>query len=241
MAAPENLSDLSVSGREGRRSRPTKSASPLRAPIVAIAPAVMAAAFAAHPFIGLGPPNDAAVAAAAASNTTLWGFSHLAVAVGSGLLAVAFLAIRSHLREAGEERWSGLGLPFVVMGSTLYAVLPGMEFAALAAAETGADVRAAQSAVEPWFIPMILMSAVAFAIGVIGFARGVGSIGLSSRGLTKVVGGGLVVLAVARLIPLSGVQFYVQSVALLAALWPLAYDMWRRPKAAAHPIAVRAS
>ena len=52
---------------------------------------------------------------------------------------------------------------------------------------------------------------------------------------------GLVVLAVARLIPLTGVQFYVQSVALLVALWPLAYEMWRRPKAAAHRVAVRAS
>lgn len=241
MTAPGKLSDVSVSGREGGGPRPTQSALPFRAVVVAVAPAVMAAAFAAHPYIGLGPPNDAAVAAAAASNPTLWGVSHLLVAVGSGLLAVAFLAIHSYLREAGEERWSALGLPFVVMGSTLYAVLPGMEFAALAAAETGADVRAAQSAVEPWFIPMILSSSVVFTIGAIAFARGVGSIGLSSLGLTRVVVGGLVVLAVARLIPLTGVQFYVQSAALVVALWPLAYEMWRRPKAAGHPVAVRAS
>jgi hypothetical protein len=43
------------------------------------------------------------------------------------------------------------------------------------------------------------------------------------------------------LIPLTGVQFYVQSAALLVGLWPLAYEMWRRPKAAAHRVAVRAS
>jgi hypothetical protein len=213
-----------------------------RATIVAVAPAVMVAAFAAHPYIGLGPPNAGAVAAAAAANTTLWAVSHLAVAVGSGLLALAFLAIRSYLREAGEERWSALGLPLLVMGSTLYAVLPGMEFAALAAAETGADVRAAQSAVEPWFIPMILASAVAFTIGAISFAKAVRSIGLSSRGLTRVVVGGLVALAVARLIPLTGVQFYLQSAALLVALWPLAYEMRRHPEpSVASPVAVRAA
>jgi hypothetical protein len=231
MAAPDRLTGLPVPEREVRRTRPTNAAPLVRAGIVAIAPAVMVAAFGAHPYIGLGLPNDAAVAAAAASNTTLWGLSHLLVAVGSGLLAVAFLVIRSYLREAGEERWSALGLPFVVMGSTLYAVPPGMEFAALAAAETGADVQAAQSAVEPWFIPMILASAVAFSIGAVGFARGTASIGLSSRGLTRVVVVGLVILAVARLIPLTGVQFYVQSAALLVALWPLAYEIWRHPAA----------
>jgi hypothetical protein len=231
MAAPERLTGLPVPEREGRRSMPTKSAPAFRAGIVAIAPAVMVAAFASHPYIGLGPPNAAAVAEAAASNTTLWGVSHLLLAASSGLLAVAFLAIRSYLREAGEERWSALGLPFVLMACTLYAALPGMEFAALAAAETGADVRAAQSAVEPWFIPTLLTSAVLFSVGAILFARGTASIGLSSPGLTRVVVVGLVVLAVARLIPLNAVQFYVQSAALLVALWPLAYVIWRHSKA----------
>jgi hypothetical protein len=55
--------------------------------------------------------------------------------VASGLLVLAFLAIRSYLRGTGEDRWSILALPFIVVGSTLFAVLPGMEFAPLAAAE----------------------------------------------------------------------------------------------------------
>ena len=59
-------------------------------------------------------PDKAAVAAALASDTTRWGFSHLAVGVGSGFTLLAFLAIRSYLREAGEERWSILALPFIV-------------------------------------------------------------------------------------------------------------------------------
>ncbi len=96
-----------------------------RAAIVAIAPGVLLAGFASHPYIGVGPPDEAAIAAAVASEATRWGLSHLMVAVGSGLAVLAFLAIRSYLRQAGEERWSSLALPFIVMGSTLFTVRPG--------------------------------------------------------------------------------------------------------------------
>jgi hypothetical protein len=64
-------------------------------------------------------------------------------------MVLAFLAIRSYLRNVGEERWSVLGLPFIVVGGTLFAVLPGMEFAPLAAAEAGTDAEAAQAALAP--------------------------------------------------------------------------------------------
>src|SRR5919107_4705042 len=111
----------------------------LRAVIVVIAPAVLLAAFVYHPYIA-NPTDKAAVAAALASDTTRWGLSHLAVGVGSGLAVLAFLAIRGYLREAGEERWSILALPFIVIGSTLFAFLPAMEIAMLAAAEGGADL-----------------------------------------------------------------------------------------------------
>src|SRR5215203_4469095 len=142
-----------------------------RAAIVAIAPAVVLVGFFYHPYIS--PPTDpAAIAAAAASDTTRWGFSHLGVAVGYGLVVVAFLAIRSYLSEAGEERWSILALPFIVMGSTLFVVLTGMEIGQMAAAQTGADVQAVQRALLPWFIPILLTGALSFALGVLGFAMG---------------------------------------------------------------------
>ena len=96
-----------------------------RAAIVAIAPAVLLFAFVYHPYIA-NLTDKAAVAAALASDTTRWGLSHLAVGVGSGLAVLAFLAIRGYLREAGEDRWSILALPFIVIGSTLFAFLPAM-------------------------------------------------------------------------------------------------------------------
>jgi hypothetical protein len=194
---------------------------------------VLLAGFIAHPYIGLGPPDPAAVAAAVVSDTTRWGLAHLTVSVGSGLTILAFLAVRSYLHEAGEERWSALAVSFIVIGSTLFAVLPGMEFAPLAAAVTGGDVQAAQAALIPWFVPILMISAVTFALGVLGFARGIARSGVLSPRLTWFVVGALAIMAGARFVSLSAVQLYVQGLAGIAALWPLAYQMWKATEAEA--------
>jgi hypothetical protein len=201
-----------------------------RAAIVAIAPAVLLFAFVYHPYIA-NLTDKAAVAAALGSDTMRWGFSHLAVGLGSGLVVLAFLAIRSYLREAGEERWSVLALPFIVMGSMLLAFLPAMEIAMLAAAEEGADLQAVLTALDSWFSPILLTAAVIFALGVLGFAMGIVHSGVLSPQLTWLVVGALVVMAVARFVPL-GAALYVGSLAGIVALWPLAYEMWKHPEAA---------
>jgi hypothetical protein len=201
-----------------------------RAAIVAIAPAVLLGGFVYHPYIS--PPTDpAAIATAAASDTMRWGLAHLAVSVGYGLVILAFLAIRSYLSEAGEERWSILALPFIVLGSTLFVVLTGMEIGLMAAAETDADVPAVQSALVPWFIPILLTGALSFALGALGFAMGIVRSRVLAPRLTWLVVGALVVMAIARFVPLSAAP-YVIAAAGIAALWPLAYEMWKHQEAA---------
>jgi len=231
MSGETLIGSISTTDRSGGRDVSATVGGRSGAAIVAVAPLVLLAAFIAHPYIGLGPPDEVAVASAAASSTFRWGISHLMVGVASALLLLAFLAIRSYLRETGDDRWSARALPFVIVGGTLYAILPGMEFAALAAVETGGDVRAAQAAIEPWFVPVIVTSGVAWAIGVVGFARAVSSVGPVALGVPRFVVAAFGAMAIARLVPLTVVQFYVQSAAALIALWPLAYAMWRRPVA----------
>ena len=82
-----------------------------RTAILLLAPAVLLAAFVTHPYLSGRLPNDAEVAAAVAEGTTSWGLVHLATSVASGLIILAFLAIRSYLRDAGEDRFSALGSP----------------------------------------------------------------------------------------------------------------------------------
>lgn len=192
-----------------------------RAIVVVIAPVALLAAFVTHPYLSGRLPNDAEVAAAVVAGPTRWGAVHLATALASGLIILAFLAVRSYLREAGEDRFSALGVPFVVIGSTLFAFLPGMEFAPLAAAETGAttmEIEAAQDALASWFLSVLV-------IGALAFARAVSIATVGSRGVTRVVVAALIVMAVSRFVPLAAVQFYVQGVAVVVALWPVAYAM----------------
>ena len=203
-----------------------------RTVILVAAPAALLAALVAHPYLAGRLPNDAEVAAAVASGTTRWGLVHLATSVASGLIMLAFLAVRSYLREAGEDRLSTLGVPFVVIGSTLFAVLPGMEFAVLAAAETDATtagIEATQEALSSWFVPVLVSGASAFAIGVLGFARALSITTVGGPALTRVVVGALIVMAISRFVPLAAVQFYVQGVAAIVALWPLAYVTRTQP------------
>jgi hypothetical protein len=200
--------------------------------ILVAAPAALFAALVAHPYLSGRLPNDGEVAVAVAGSTTHWGLVHLAASVASALIILAFLAVRSYLREAGEDRLSTFGLPFVVVGSTLFAVLPGMEFAPLAAAETGATpagIEAAQEAVSSWFVPVLASGSLAFAIGVFSFARALSVTTLGGRALIRAVVVALVVMAVSRSVPLATVQFYVQGVAAIVAFWPLAYAMRTQP------------
>src|SRR3990170_4013744 len=208
--------------------------------IVALAPAVLAVSLVGHPYLSGRLPNDTEVAEAVVDSSTRWGMVHLAAGVASGLVILAFLAIRSYVRDAGDDRFSAFGVPFVVIGSTLFAFLPGMEFAPLAAAETGAtttEIAAAQEALASWFLPVLMTGALAFAIGVFGFARAISIVTVGSRGLTRVVVAALIVMAVSRFVPFAAVQFYVQGGAVIVALWPLAYAMRTQaaPYAAAPP------
>ena len=69
-----------------------------------------------------------------------------------------------------------------------------------------------------------------FAIGIVGFARAVAAARVLSRPLTHLVVIGLIVWAAARFVPLGAVQFYLQGVAGIVALWPLAFQIWQQPK-----------
>ena len=203
-----------------------RTTSRFRAVITALAPLVLLAAFMWHPYIAGRLPNESAIAVAVADGPTRWGLAHLAACVASGVIVLAFIAIRGMIRERGDDSWSAFGLPFVVIGSMFYTLLPGMEFAPLAAVESGSDAAAAQGALEPWFLPVLLVGAVTFALGVSCFAKGIASLRILSPGLTGLVVVALVILAVSRFVPLFAVQGYVQSAAALVALWPLAGRMW---------------
>lgn len=202
----------------------TAAVARFRAVALFVAPAVLFLGFVYHPYIG-NATDDAAIASAASDDTTRWGIAHVAVGVGYALMALAFIALRSYLREAGEERWSALALPFAVLGSCLLIPLTGMEFALLAAAETGGDVEAVQGELMPWFLPLLVSGALCTGVGAAFFAAAVARSSVLTPRLTWIVVTGFVVMALARFVPLWVAQV-VLGVAAVVAMWPLAYRIW---------------
>jgi hypothetical protein len=199
--------------------------------MIALAPLVLLAAFAYHPHI-MFLPSAEAVAHAVQGDTLRWGIAHLGVGVGAALMAVAFVAIGGYLGDAGDHRTSVVvGVPLAVLGAGLYAILPGMEFTVLAATQTGGDVVAAQKAIDGWFVPTMMSSAIVNAAGLTLLARAIAGSDVLSRGMRSVVVPALFVVAVSRFIPVGPVHFYVQGVAGLVALWPLAHHILKQTSA----------
>ena len=107
-----------------------------------------------------------------------------------------------------------------------------MELAPLAAVESGGDPAAAQDALVNWFVPVLLLSGITFGAGASCLAVSEARSGLLPKGTARLVVAALVVMALTRFVPLSAVQFYVQSLACYGALLPLAYSMWRTDEGA---------
>lgn len=197
-----------------------------RGAITVIAPLTLLAAFAYHPHIMFLPSPDA-VSHAVQADTNRWAIAHWGLGMASGLMALAFLAVRGWLSDAGENRLSAMALPFLIFSASVYAILPGMEFTVFAAARTGADIVASQQAVDSWFVPTMLIAGLSNALGAILLATAV----RRSRVLgavRPVVVAALYVVAVSRLVPIGPVQFYVQGTAFIVALWPIALDIRRQ-------------
>jgi len=199
-----------------------------RAAIIAVAPLVLLAAFAYHPHI-MFLPSAEAVAHAVQGDTLRWGIAHLGVGVGAALMAAAFVAVGGHLEDADNHRPSvAVGVPLAVLGAGVYAILPGMEFTVLAAVKTGADVVAAQKAIDSWFVPTMMSSAIFNAAGLTILARAISGSDVLAGRMRSVVVAALFVMAVSRFVPIGPVQFYVQGVAGIVAFWPIAYHILRR-------------
>lgn len=86
-----------------------RATSRFRAVITALAPLVLLAAFMWHPHIAGRLPNDSAVADAVAEGPTRWGLAYFAAAIASGVVVLAFIAIRGFIRERVTTRGALLG------------------------------------------------------------------------------------------------------------------------------------
>ena len=197
----------------------------VRAGVVAIAPVLLLIGFLTVPYVG-DTTDNAAIAkeiggdAARAS----WGFL---IAVASiSLTILAAFSLRHYLTAAGEDGWSFIMVPLVVVGAVIIVVAVTTQFFAVAmASEAGLDAEAYLIAAEDWFLPLFIAGGVIFGLGWLALAMSVYQSNIMSRELTLLVVVALVVVVAANFIP-TGWAGYLLAIAAIVASWPLAYTMW---------------
>ncbi|MGH8891876.1 MAG: hypothetical protein ACRDWY_00990 [Actinomycetes bacterium] len=198
-----------------------------RAGVTALSPVVLLIGVVYHPHLD-DLRDKGAVAHALTADTTRWGIAHLIVGLAAALVLLAFLSVDAFLREGGHSQMSAVGVPFIVVGSVLFAFLPAMEIAMLGVHTAGADVEEVLQEMNTWFQPILLAGAGVFAVGVACFAVAIARSRVLGSRLTWLVVGALVVAAVTRFVPL-GPALYVGAAALVVALLPVAVVMVRHP------------
>jgi len=195
-----------------------------RAFVVALAPVVLAVGVVVHPYIS--DFNDTGeVAAAASDSPSTWAFSHALLIVGFALLILAAFAIRFHLHDAGEDRWSFWATPLLTVGGGILAAYMGLEgLGGYAVAEAGGSVEGFYEAGSNllWFF---LIGAAAFSVGILVLAGAIHVSGVLSRAMRWTVIASLVVATVGNLIPASWAS-YVGAAATLIGFGIVATSMW---------------
>jgi hypothetical protein len=90
------------------------------------------------------------------------------------------------------------------------------------------DVLGSAETLVPYFVPVHALGGLAFGAGVMAFARGLATSDLiRCHRQRRLVIGALIVMPVARTAPVIFLQFYVQSLAAVVALWSIAFELRR--------------
>lgn len=200
----------------------------IRAAMTAIAPLVLLTGSLIHPFVG-NAPDLADIAGEASAEPTRWAAGHLVLGIGIALMILVAAAIRGHLHEAGEDRWSFWAAPLTLLGFGLFTFTVGAEGFGGYAAATAGNAEPFFEAMGPWLIPTLLAASVLVAVGLFAFARAIVVIRtLGTAGTWTAVAGALIA-AVALFLPF-GWATYVVSVGTIAFAWPIAHRMWSGPE-----------
>ena len=180
------------------------------AAVLFIGPAVFVAGSLGHPFVrDYMDPSLIADAISAAPGQ--WAVSHVNLAIGLGLVLLAVLVIREQFRRAGEQRWSAVGVPLLIVSATLLGAIVGSEITLAAVVDSGGDVLAVleASATSTWLLVLLL-----FGLGWLSFAMAFYRAQILPSALNWAAVVALVAIPIASFIPQTWAT-YVQGLAIL--------------------------
>ena len=192
--------------------------------MVVIAPVVGLIGATVHPYIG-DLTDNAATARVVEADPTRWAWAHVIEMGGNVLLVLVVIAIASYLRASGERLWSFVAVPLITTALVLVTAVFGMSLIWTAMSEVGTPIEPVMEAVDPWYLPITVVTLITAALGFVSLAVAVYRSQVLSRELTWVVATAIVAIVLTLLIPATwGEQ--VLNVVMIVAFWPLAYRMW---------------
>ncbi len=137
--------------------------------VLFVAPAVFLAGLVAHPFVRNYMDTEV-IARAISGSPDRWAIAHLIIPIGVGLVLLAALAIRCQFRNAGEQRWSSIGIGLLIVGGVLMGAVVGAEITLAAVVRSGLDVLAVLTEVETWTRPLAFGAFALFVFGWLSLA-----------------------------------------------------------------------
>jgi hypothetical protein len=208
--------------REVRMSSSTQQW--MRVVIIAIAPIVFIVGVAILPYQERFT-DFAKTAELASANGDRWLLAAIVMAAALWLFALAVVSIRHWLREAGENRWSFIAVPFALAGFTLFTFMIGAQGLGLRMAiEAGANGETFLNQAENWIMAVQLGGAILIAIGTLALILAFHRAHVFSRNRFGVIAIALVVAAVTNYLPF-GAALWVGAIALLIAFWGISQQM----------------
>ena len=193
------------------------------AAVLFIGPLVFLAGSLAHPFVrDYMDPTVIADAVKGASGQ--WAVSHVILAIGLGLVLLAVLVIREQFRTAGEQRWSALGVPLLVVGASLLGAIVGSEVTLAAVVDSGGDVLAVLEAEATSTWPLVLGGFLLFGLGWLSFAMAFYRARILPSALNRVAIVVLVAIVIVSFIPQTWAT-YAHGLAILVVSWMVGYRM----------------
>ncbi len=193
----------------------------LRAFALFAAPVPLLVAFIIHPYLK-NEFDVSAVAADVVADPGRWVFAHIMLMVGFTAILIAVVALRGQLRTAGEERWSIISVPLLILGGTVFNAVWGMEIAVAAVANVGGDVEAVLKESDRWLGPVGIVGYVVWIIGWLSMAVAVYRSRILGRRQTWVI-------LVSTIVMIGGLSYpstgggYLFAFGLLGFTWMLGY------------------
>lgn len=186
---------------------------------IVAAPVVVLVAVVVHPYLS-DPTDPGEIARVIGEEPGRWAWGHIALGLGIALFVLAVFALRHHLRDQGENRWSFWAVPFTTVGGGLVTFMIGVEgLGGRAAADANSALAFVEATQDWWWL--WLTGLALFSAGVILLAASVANGSLVTGMTRRLVVVALVIGVAGNFIP-AGWALYVIGISTLIALSLLA-------------------